>query len=101
MLETQAQPTTFALGQNFPNPFNASTTIPYERTQDGPLSLAIYDVLGRRVRKLLANGHASAGAHRATWDGRDQNGRAAASGLYFYRLQTTQHSQTRRMMLIR
>jgi uncharacterized repeat protein (TIGR03806 family) len=101
VLETQAQPTTFALGQNFPNPFNASTTIPYERTQDGPLSLAIYDVLGRRVRTLLANGHAPAGAHRATWDGSDQNGRAAASGLYFYRLQTTQHSQTRRMMLIR
>jgi len=101
VLETQAQPVAFALGHNFPNPFNASTTILYELAQDGPLSLAIYDVLGRRVRTLLANSYAPAGAYRAVWDGSDQNGRAAASGLYFYRLQTTEHSQTRRMMLIR
>ncbi len=98
--ETDAQPAAFALAQNFPNPFNASTVIQYELATDGPVVLTVYDVLGRRV-KMLVEGYASAGAYMIIWDGTDQRGKVAASGLYFYRLLSAQHSQTRRMLLIR
>ncbi len=91
---------TFTLAQNFPNPFNPSTRIPFEMTRGGQVSLSIYDVAGRRVRAVLDR-VLPAGLHEAEWDGRDQDGRAVASGVYFYRMQAGARTETRRMVLVK
>lgn len=89
----------FALRQNQPNPFGGATTIEYSIPSDGEVSLAIYDVGGRRLR-LLEAGPRVAGVHKATWDGRDDSGRRAAAGLYFYRLNAGERTLTRKVTLL-
>lgn len=69
-----------------PNPFNPSTTIPLELTAAGRVELDLYDVAGRKVRSLLNNAALEPGQHRVPWDGRDDAGRAVASGTYFYEM---------------
>ncbi len=90
----------FELEQNFPNPFNPSTRIPFELTRGGRVALSIYDVAGRRVRDVLDR-VLPAGLHETEWDGRDQDGRAVASGVYFYRMQAGTRTETRRMVLLK
>jgi hypothetical protein len=89
-----------SLSQNHPNPFNPSTTISFSLRERGHASLAVYDVAGRLVR-ILAEGVMEAGPREVTWDGRDRNGRAVASGVYFYRLETGVYNETRKMVLLR
>ena len=71
--------------QNFPNPFNPSTTIPFELRQPAHVSLEVFDILGQRVRALSDEIHSS-GRHEIVWNGTDDSGRAVASGIYIYRL---------------
>jgi flagellar hook assembly protein FlgD len=78
---------------------NPETQIAFELPQDSAVRLEIYDVLGQRVRTLVA-GQLSAGSHRVLWNGRDQHGVQVSSGAYFYRLQAGAFVSTRRMMLI-
>jgi len=75
-------PATFALAPTFPNPFNPSTSIRVQTQQPGRLVIDIFDLTGKRVRRL-AHGHYPDGAHRFVWDGRDDAGRQAAAGNYF------------------
>ncbi len=79
-------PEAFALQANYPNPFNPTTTIRYQVAVGAPVRLEIFDVLGQRVRTLIAETQA-AGFHRVVWDSRDDGGRAVAAGVYLYRLQ--------------
>jgi len=89
------------LYQNYPNPFNPSTTIRYALPERAQVDLAVYDIQGRLIRNL-ASGVREAGQHEAQWDGRDANGRAAASGVYLYSLSTDQgFTQTRKLLLIK
>ena len=81
-------PTEPELGPNYPNPFNASTTIPLLLPRPGHVDLEIYDVLGQRVRQLV-NTTLPAGVHPTAWDGRDDAGRPVAGGVYFIRLEAT------------
>jgi choice-of-anchor B domain-containing protein len=90
----------FQLEQNFPNPFNPSTRIPFELTNGGRVTLEVYDVAGRRVRAVLDR-PLPAGLHEAEWDGRDDDGRGVASGVYFYRMQAGNRTETRRMVLLK
>jgi choice-of-anchor B domain-containing protein len=90
----------FHLQQNVPNPFNPSTRIPFELTRGGRVTLSIFDVAGRRVRALVDRDF-PAGIHQADWDGRDDAGQTAASGVYFYRMQSGSQSETRRMVLVK
>lgn len=90
----------FLLQQNYPNPFNASTRIRYTLSEEGPFSLVVYNALGQRVRKLVTN-WGTVGTHTAQWDGLRDGGQAAASGLYFYRLERGEQTQVRRMTLLR
>ncbi|MBN2355250.1 T9SS type A sorting domain-containing protein, partial [candidate division KSB1 bacterium] len=76
----------FALLQNYPNPFNLETIITYHLPQDAEVSLTVYGMSGQVVRHLY-RGKQAAGTHSLAWDGCDQTGRPAASGLYFCRLQ--------------
>lgn len=89
-----------ALGQNRPNPFNPSTEISFALAAAGATELAIYTPAGQRVRTLLHE-ELPAGPHVVRWDGRGDDGRALASGLYIYRLQTAGHTLSRKMLLVR
>ena len=79
-------PEAFRLHGNWPNPFNASTTIAFDVERTVPVHLVLYDVLGRRVRTLYGGEILTAGHYRTSWNGRDDEGRLAASGVYLYRL---------------
>lgn len=93
---------TFAnrLEANMPNPFNPSTTIRYQLAESGPAALRVYDVAGSLVRTLVNRSH-DVGSYEARWDGRDDRGLPAASGVYFYRLESGRFTQTRRMVLLK
>jgi hypothetical protein len=88
------------LSQNFPNPFNPSTTIAFGLSTGGHVSLRIYDVSGKLVR-IVSEGQRPAGHYEVVWDGKDKNGEPVASGLYFSRLIATGFSQTRKMVLLK
>ena len=94
------QPETYRLWNNHPNPFNPETTIVYEVPEETAVQLDIYNLLGQPIRTLIAQRH-KPGRYRVEWDGRDQAGRAMASGVYFYRLQADRHSDVRKMTLLR
>ncbi|MGH7456533.1 MAG: FlgD immunoglobulin-like domain containing protein, partial [bacterium] len=83
--QTSTSPTTPALAQNYPNPFNPETIIRFYLNERQRVQLVIYDVTGQRVRTLL-EGELPAGEQAISWDGRDQQGKAVASGVYFYEL---------------
>ncbi len=95
-----APPAATRLGRASPNPFNPSTTIDFEIAHSGPVTLAVYDVAGRLVRRLVDN-RLEAGVHAASWDGRDEHQRAMSSGVYYYRLSVGDFDQTRSMVLVR
>ena len=90
----------FDLRQNLPNPFNPVTTIPYAIAEAGPVTLSVYNLQGQLVRTLVQE-IAQPGEYAAVWDGRDVAGRAAASGVYLYRLVAPEGVRTMRMTLVR
>ena len=93
-----AQPSTFSLGANYPNPFNPATTIPLVVPAGaGDVKLAVYNVLGQPVRQVWA-GPLAAGEHRLGWDGRDELGQPVAAGVYLYRLQVGEQTRIRKMV---
>jgi hypothetical protein len=90
-----AVPSSFSLAQNYPNPFNPSTTIKYELPKSSDVRLSVYDMLGREV-SVLVNERRDAGVHEVKFDGSN-----LASGVYVYRLQAGDVTQTKRLMLLR
>ena len=94
-----ALPTDFALGHNYPNPFNPSTIIPYQLPASGHVRLDVFNVLGQRLATLV-DAERSAGAHTAQWDGTDAAGRAVGAGVYIYRLSSGRMTESRRMVLV-
>lgn len=97
---TENRPLKFSLEQNVPNPFNPSTEIRFRLEQSSVAELAVYNVLGQKI-KILVTGSLPKGEHVAVWDGRDERGQALSSGVYFYRLRTENQVLTRRMVLIK
>lgn len=110
-------PAQFSLSANYPNPFNPVTRIQYtvcsrqtpekavggsQFTVHGPIptTLKIYNILGQVVRTLV-NEPKEAGTYEVIWDGGDENGDEVASGVYFYKLEAENFSQTKKMVLIR
>jgi subtilisin family serine protease len=91
----EGTPLQFALEQNFPNPFNPTTTIQFGVEGPGLVSLKVYDVLGREVATLV-NERKAAGKYSVTW-----NASSMASGVYFYRLEAGASVATRKLMLLR
>ncbi|MCP4580393.1 MAG: T9SS type A sorting domain-containing protein [candidate division Zixibacteria bacterium] len=88
-------PDKFALMQNYPNPFNQSTTIRYDLPKAGDVTIDIYDILGRKVETLI-NGNQPAGHHQVTWNARDM-----ATGMYFYKLNADNFSETKKMIMLK
>ena len=104
-LDNIGKPTQNLLMQNYPNPFNPETWIPYQLSEDTPVSISIYDTTGRLIR-TLSLGFQSAGFYNnrsraAYWDGRNELGERVASGIYFYQLTTPAFQQTRRMLILK
>ncbi|MBT4502494.1 MAG: T9SS type A sorting domain-containing protein [Gemmatimonadetes bacterium] len=83
--QTSPLPPIFTLHQNFPNPFNPSTTILYQLDTSAQVELVLFDILGQEVRRLV-KATQPAGNYSVYWDGRSGNGQILASGIYFYRL---------------
>ena len=98
--ESDALPTDFELGANFPNPFNPETMIPYSLPGRMQVELTIYDVRGARVRTLVDQ-VLPGGPHLTRWDGRNEAGAEVASGVYLYRLALPGAERTGRMALVR
>jgi len=93
---------TDALRGNYPNPFEDETTIAYTlKTRREAVTVAIYDVLGRRINTLTEGAKRSAGLHRVQWGGTNQQGRPVGSGVYFYRVKAEGFQKTRKMVLVR
>jgi hypothetical protein len=88
------------LYQNVPNPFNPSTTIRFELREQADVSLIVYDVAGRSVKRL-SNGTRTRGVHTVSWDGTNDAGEHVSSGIYFYRLDAGSYVQTRKMLLLK
>ena len=91
--------------QNYPNPFNPETWIPYQLNQASEVSLSVYSSEGKLVRQIDL-GLKPAGNYQRTeraiyWDGRNASGEPVSSGVYFYRLQAGDYSQTRKMVILK
>ncbi|MCK4631771.1 MAG: T9SS type A sorting domain-containing protein, partial [candidate division Zixibacteria bacterium] len=97
---SEALPDDYALYQNFPNPFNPTTTIRYALPADGHVRLEIINLLGQVVT-MLVDEKRSAGVHTVDWDGRDGGNQSVASGIYFYRLVSGQYTANRKMVLLK
>jgi hypothetical protein len=88
-------PTRFSLDQNYPNPFNPSTNISFGVPSKQFVTLKVFDALGREVSNLVSE-ELSAGTYSRQW-----NAAALPSGVYFYRLQAGQYTETKKMILLR
>jgi len=100
VIEAAELPTEFALKPNYPNPFNPETTIEFALPEASKVNLKIYNLTGQLVRELVTSDY-PAGYQKVIWDGRDQYGKNAGSGVYIYTLKAGSFSQTRKMILIR
>lgn len=94
-------PRTFALLGNTPNPFNPRTEIRFELSTGGPVLVDVYDLGGRRVRRLVDGEIRPAGRHQVTWNGADEAGRAQSSGVYLYQVTAEGRTLRGRMTMLR
>jgi len=97
---TIAGPQDFALEQNYPNPFNPETHIRYEVPVASKVTLAIYNLMGEKIRTLVDE-EKPVGQHSVLWDSKDDYGRNVGSGVYFYRMTADNFSKTMKLTLIK
>lgn len=100
MLDPDPIPNVYQLSQNYPNPFNPSTVIQFSLLRGSEVRVTVYNLLGETVR-VLENEYLPPGRYETTWDGDDATGQPAASGMYFYRLNAGNYSETRKMLLMK
>ncbi|HLF15661.1 MAG TPA: FlgD immunoglobulin-like domain containing protein [Bacteroidota bacterium] len=93
-------PATFALSQNYPNPFNPVTHFTVALPKATEVEVAVYDILGRKIASLL-NGNQPAGQYTLEWNGRDDNGMAVTTGMYFLRVSSDEFNAARKVMLMK
>jgi len=93
-------PATFVLHQNFPNPFNPNTTLSYGLPRDSYVRLAIYDMAGNEVARLV-NSIQRAGFRSIQWDAKDSMGRAVSAGVYLYQIEADGTIQTKKMVVLK
>ena len=89
-----------SLEGNYPNPFNPTTTILFNLAADTHVNLAVYDISGRLMNKLV-DGPLAAGEHEIVWNGKNQDGVRVASGVYFYKLNADDYSATKKMVMVK
>jgi len=99
-IEEPAVAYSFELKENYPNPFNPTTRIPFTVDKVRSVKLAVYDARGAQVRTII-NAKFGAGSYEASWDGRNDSGRLVSSGIYFLRLQSDNLVKTNRIVLLK
>jgi hypothetical protein len=100
VISDETKPSASMLIQNFPNPFNPGTVLKYTLPKDVYVRLAIYNVLGQKV-KTLVDEYKSVGTYTITWDGTNEYGHVVSSGIYFYRLVAGENMVTKKMILMK
>lgn len=89
------------LSANRPNPFNPSTLIEYTLRERADVTICVYNVVGEQMVELVQESGQAPGRYQVVWDGLDETGRPAPSGVYFYRFESNRYKETRRMVLVR
>jgi hypothetical protein len=92
-------PQEFSISQNFPNPFNAGTSLVYQVPAPSRVSIAVLNVLGQKVRQLISQ-QQQPGSYRVHWDGKADDGRELESGIYIIKFEAGHFRQTRKVLLI-
>lgn len=100
-VEGATVPDAYALYDNYPNPFNPSTMIEFDVAKPGFVEIAIYNLMGQRIRTLTDKHFAQAGRYKVEWNGRDGLGRLVGSGVYFYRLKAGDVVKQKKMLLVK
>ncbi len=98
--KSETVPAAFALRQNYPNPFNPETRILYDLARSTRVRIEIFNLLGQKIRTLVDE-EKPAGTFTVVWDGRDDNGAILPSGVYIYRLTTTEFKSSKKLLLLR
>ena len=93
-------PNNFFLFNNYPNPFNPSTTISYNLPIDSYVNISIFDVLGRRIKTLI-NKHMRAGKNFVHWNGLNDQGKLVAGGVYIYTIESGDYKESKKMILLK
>ena len=93
-------PAVTALQGNYPNPFNPNTTVRFALKESAHVKIEVFNILGQKV-KTLVNNQMNSGNHNVAWNGLDDNKRPVASGVYFYKMQSGDYSNTRKMILMK
>ncbi len=88
------------LGANFPNPFNPSTAIAFSLEKSSKVTIDIYNLKGQHIKTLLHQ-QMNEGSHIVQWNGKDENGKPAGSGIYFYKMKAGDYTSTRKMLLMK
>ncbi len=94
------KPVEYALRQNYPNPFNPSTFIEFSLARPADVSLVVYNLRGQEIRTLVSETK-SAGAYRVQWDGKDNQMKTVANGVYLYKLKAGDHTSSRLMSYVK
>ena len=98
--DTLDLPKITALLPNYPNPFNPTTIIPFDKAKDGWVKIEVYNLKGQKIATLADKSYL-AGSHTVEWEGKDSGGSAVSSGVYFYKLTTDEATTVRKMMLVK
>jgi flagellar hook assembly protein FlgD len=93
-------PKNYTLHDNYPNPFNPTTTLRFDLPQVSSITLTIYNMLGQKVRTFNMQ-NTSAGYHSITWDATNDLGEQVGAGVYLYQLQAKDFVKTRKMVLLK
>ena len=88
------------LGNNYPNPFNPSTTISFSNPEESSIEIIVYNSKGQKI-KTLVNGVLSTGEHTVIWNGTDNRNTAVASGIYFYKMKAGNYTSIKKMILLK
>jgi len=93
-------PKGFSLSQNFPNPFNSTTTIQYSIPVSSEVTITFFNLIGEEVKTIKYHNQ-EAGQYLVTWDGKDNRGNSVSTGIYFYHMKAGEFIQTRKMLIIK
>ncbi|RKX30837.1 MAG: hypothetical protein DRP46_04605 [Candidatus Zixiibacteriota bacterium] len=99
-IESNILPAEFELGQNYPNPFNPNTKMEFAVPQNSHVNISVFNILGQKIATLV-DGEYAPGYYSVDWDATSDNGSEVASGIYFYRIEANNFSNTKKLMLIR
>ncbi|MBT3217361.1 MAG: T9SS type A sorting domain-containing protein [Candidatus Marinimicrobia bacterium] len=99
-LEFGDMPRSLVLHQNYPNPFNLNTTIPFDVSIEENVTIQIVDILGRTIKTLTNSTYEPSFNYEIKWDGKDENGKRMSSGLYLYRIRSSDQYQAKKMILL-